>query len=199
MFDVCCAWRRSAERVRRAVRPSTVTTRHWKKQKPNVSKPVSQYIDSCWKSSMASRSWRAIAARRAALRRANSAGVKCNATGVILSEKRSGDPRSRRRNGALLVPEVRGQARRHGRRRREGRLEHRINPKSGIHFWDLIRCSPFENSASLSAENRVHFSARCAASDPKWNPLLGFDPMLTFLEQRIAQCGKPGPLFRTMR
>jgi hypothetical protein len=38
------------------------------------------------------------------------------------------------------------------------------------------------SSASFGAENRVHFSARCArASDPKVDSTFGIDPMLTSL------------------
>ena len=37
MIEVWRAWRRSAERVSSTIEPSAFTTRHWKKQKPNVS------------------------------------------------------------------------------------------------------------------------------------------------------------------
>ena len=42
----------------------------------------------------------------------------------------------------------------------------RIGPKSGPHFWDPSDAPLFESSASFCAENRVHFSARCASGKP---------------------------------
>src|SRR6478735_3830108 len=78
-FEVCSAWRKSAERVSNAMLPSAFTTRHWKKQKPKVSYPVSQNIDSCWNRKSASSRSACMAKSRASRRRANSAGEKCRA------------------------------------------------------------------------------------------------------------------------
>jgi hypothetical protein len=48
--------------------------------------------------------------------------------------------------------------------------------------------------------NRIHFAEKCSrASDPKVEGTFGIDSDAQSFMRRIVECGKPDPLFRTMR